>query len=46
MKPYLVFSILAFAFFSWAQYNGYSLFDSAATGRATGQTDARTIFHK
>jgi len=46
MKPYLIFSILALALFSWAQYTGYSLFDPVATERATTQTGARSIFHK
>jgi len=46
MKPYLIFSILAFALFSWAQYNSYSPFASVATERATAQAGARSIFHK
>jgi len=46
MKKYLIFSILGFALFSWAQYNGYSLFDSVASARTVKQADARSIFHK
>jgi len=46
MKFYRIFSVLAFALFVFAQYNGYGFFGVAATGRATGQTGTHSIFHK
>jgi hypothetical protein len=45
-RIYAIFSALALVVFSWAQYNGYGLFDNVAAGRTTGQAGVRSIYHK
>ncbi|MDR1888975.1 MAG: hypothetical protein LBQ81_06305 [Zoogloeaceae bacterium] len=45
-RLYTIFACCALAVFTWAQYNGYGLFDDAATGRASGPAGARSIYHK
>ncbi len=45
-RVYAFLAAMALASFSWAQFNGYSLFDNVASGRSTGGSGARSIYHK
>lgn len=45
-RIYAFLAAMALAGFSWAQYNGYSLFDEVAAGRGSGGSGARSIYHK
>ncbi len=44
-RVYVFLAVLALGGFSWAQHNGYSLFDNVASGRSSGG-GVRNIYHK
>ena len=46
-RVYAFLGAMALASFSWAQYNGYSLFDNVASGQSSGGgSGSRSIYHK